>query len=316
MKLRRYTTQELRDKISDVFFKYMIDVGVEEKHTEYIEIINEYERAIEMFAMGVRNPDFRESTRESMAKQLQYAEQGLNLLRNSNMEKQKEIYRRTGAVDFSRTIIKIPLNKRINAFYDDIFAEVAFYDDVCTSEGKYSIYKELESEDEQYEFLLRNIEITNISLVYESNGRRIAMIDVLGDLNWSDERLPSNVTFLNEKFSDFENLTLKDTSSISNNDLKQWLQSKIDLDKENMTELSKTFIRGDYYSIHQPKDSDDLYIRYVCRSTGRVYYDLLSLRNLQISKYFEQGNYESYSKAWWNLTHLGSKVEGNPIIAC
>lgn len=317
MQLKRYTTQELQELIPNIFFKYMLDSGVEEVKESYINKIEEYKHARELYIQALTKGNLEESTVHSVKEQLQYLEKGLRYLEYSNLKNQKEIYKETNSTDFCRSIVKIPLNKLINSFYDDLFAEVVFYDDVCTPHGKYETYSNLELEEDQLEFLMRNIEITNIGLVYERNERRIAILELFGELNYDDDRVRnSGVELLSKVFSDFEHLTLADTSEIQNNDLKQWLQSKIDLDKEGMKELAKTFIRGDYYSIHQPQDSEDLYIRYVCRSTGRVYYNKLNLNNLRLSEYFKEGDYDSYNKAWWNLTHLGSKVDGNPIIAC
>ena len=317
MQLKRYTTQELQELIPNIFFKYMLENGVEEVKKSYEEKIEEYEKARVMYLEALQKGNLEEETIKSVKEQLSYLEQGLIYLETSSMKNQKRIYKETNSTDFCRSIVKIPLNKQINSFYDDLFAEVVFYDNVCTPHGKYKEYSNLESEEDQLEFLMRNIEITNIGLVYERDERRIAIIELLGELNYDDDRVQnSSVDLLPKKFSDFENLTLTDTSEVQNNDLKQWLQTKIDLDKEGMKELAKTFIRGDYYSIHQPKDSKDLYIRYVCRSTGRVYFNKLNLDNLKLSEYFKEGDYDSYNKAWWNLTHLGSKVDGNPIIAC
>ena len=82
--------------------------------------------------------------------------------------------------------------------------------------------------------------------------------------------------------------------------------------------LASVNIRGDIYKILKPQENNDktIYIRYVCRSTGRVYYNPLNLRNLEISEEYKEDNYESYAKAWWNLNTLGSKVDGKPVIRC
>ena len=258
-----------------------------------------------------------EETVKSIKEQLQYLYQGIRLLKQSNMANQKKLYEETGSVDFCRSIVQIPLNKKLNSFYDDLILEVVFYDDVCTPKGNIKTYEKLDSDEDRLEYLLRNTEITNIGLVYERNNRRVAILEVIGELNYNDERVEqAGVTLLGKTYSDFENMTLKDTLQVNNNDLRQWLQSKIDLDKENMEQLAREFIRGDYYSIHKSNSSDDLYIRYVCRSTGRVYYNILKIDNLKISDYFKENDYSSYAKAWWSLTHLGSSIEGKPVPAC
>ena len=83
-----------------------------------------------------------------------------------------------------------------------------------------------------------------------------------------------------------------------------------------MKELSSIIIRGDRYGIYQSY-ANDLYIRYTCRGTGRVYYNALNLNNLKLSSYFEEGNYDTYSKAWWDLNTLGGNPENEkPVIRC
>lgn len=316
MSLKRYTTQELQSLLSKIFYDYMVEQGVNELHKKYDEKIKEYISTIDIYHKGLQEGNLEANAAISIKEQLDYLYPALRHLQFSNMEYQKDLYARTQSTDFCRSTVQIPLNKRINSFYDDLILEVLFYDDVCTPMGKFNKYNSIESEEEQLEFLIRNTEITNIGLVFSPNGSRRLTINVFGKMNYNSERAEkAGIKLLPSRFSDFENLRLKDIQEINNNDLEQWIQSKIDLDKENMEELSRVFIRGDYYSIHR-SDNNDLYIRYICRSTGRVYYNELNLENLKLSDYFKEKDYESYAKAWWNLTHLGSKCEGKPVIAC
>jgi hypothetical protein len=211
------------------------------------------------------------------------------------------------------------LNKKLNSYYDDFILEVVFFDDVCTPQGKHEEYSKLKTKEERIDFIKANTQITNIGLVYATNNSIKATVAVLGKLNFNDERIKElGIDLLPSKFSDFERLTLADTSEIRNNDLKQLFQSKIDLDKEDMEELASINIRGDVYTIkrciNKKNNKEEYYIRYTCRGTGRVYYNKLNLNNLEISEEFKAGNYESYAKAWWNLNNLGSSVEGEPII--
>ena len=316
MSLKRYTTQELQSLLPKIFYDYMVEQGANELHKKYDEKIKEYISTIDIYRKGLQEDNLEANAVISIKEQLDYLYPALEHLQFSNMEYQKDLYMRSQSTDFCRSTVRIPLNKRINSFYDDLILEVLFYDDVCTPMGKFNKYNKIESEKEQLEFLMRNTEITNIGLVYSPNGSRRLTINVIGKMNYNSERAEkAGIKLLPEKFSDFENLRLKDIQEINNNDLEQWIQSKIDLDKENMEELSKVFIRGDYYSIHR-SDNNDLYIRYICRSTGRIYYNELNLENLKLSDYFKEKNYESYAKAWWSLTHLGSRCEGKPVIAC
>lgn len=316
MELKRYTQPELEELLTKIFLDYMVNSGVEEAHKDYIENKKVYEQSLKLLKTELSAEPSKEDI-GYIEEGIKYVQKGLEILENSNLENQKRLYRNTGATDFSRSYVQIPLNKRLNSLYDDLILEVLFYDNISTLNGEYETFKALESTKEMEEFIKKNIQITHMGLVYQVDGRRIALIEVIGDLNYEDERVKnSNTNLLGNKFVDLKNLTLSDTSEIINNDVKQWIQTKIDLDRENMEELCRVFIRGDYYSIHRPANSKDLFIRFVCRSTGRVYYEKLNLENLTMSDYFKVGNYESYAKAWWNLTHLGSKVEGKPIVRC
>ena len=99
-----------------------------------------------------------------------------------------------------------------------------------------------------------------MGLAYVKDGTLRALIALKGLLNTKDARVrESGITLFPQKFSDFENLRLSDTSEINNNDLKQLIQSKIDLDKEDMQKLSSILIRGDRYEIYRSND-DELFI--------------------------------------------------------
>lgn len=326
MQLKRYTTEELQQICKDIFYDYM---SKEDKNSEYItqshvqhfKYINQcnmYQAKLGEFSILVKSPETSEEARKVLIDNMSYLNQGIAHLENSNISNQKSLYEKTGATDFTRTSIQVPLNKKINSYYDDFVLEVLFYDDVCTLNSKFSLYEQLQTDEERKEFLKQNTEITHMALGWIPNNTLKALILLKGDFNNSSKPIIEGmaVTLLPKEFSDFKNLTLKDTSEIYNNDLRQFIQSKIDMDKENMMLMSDQIIRGDEYKILMSPVDSTLYIRYVCRSTGRVYYNELNLENLRLSKYYEDYDYDSYAKAWWNLTHLGSKVEGKPIIAC
>jgi hypothetical protein len=330
MQLKRYSTEELQKLCTDIFYDYMSSVDsnshdtptpTHQTHAEYENKLNEYKERIGIYYDAL-NKESDETVKSSLHKQLAYLEQGVKHLVNSNMKYQKKLYAETKSTDYCRTIVQIPLDKRINSYYDDFTLEVALYDDVCTLNGKFEEFKTLKTSNDRLEFLKENTKITHMSLVWLREGRRICMIALEGKLNTSNPRVTeSEVTMLDQKFSDFDKLTLKDINSIDNNDLKQFLQDKIDLDKENMEELSSLLIRGDVYSIyksHPDKNrTSDFYIRYTCRSTGRVYYNMLNLNNLKLSSYFKEDDYDSYSKAWWNLNTLGGNPDDNrPVVRC
>jgi len=293
--------------------------GVHKTYEKYQEKIDKYKKRYKMLSDFIHMEHLDAGEYQSVRYQLSFLEEGLRYLTNANMENQKATYEATHSTDYSRTIVRIPLDKKINSFYDDLTLEVVFYDDVCTPKGKFKEYSKLTNTADRMTFIKNNTEITHMGLAYIRNDVLQCVIALQGKLNHKDPRVESgNVTLLDSKFADFENLTLEDTlnSEIASNDLKQWLQTKIDLDKEGMIQLASTNIRGDIYQIYRSPFNDDLYIRYVCRSTGRIYYNRLNLINLKISDYFKEDDYESYSKAWWHLNTLGSNPEGEPVIRC
>lgn len=326
MQLKRYTTQELIEKFTDIFYDYMSsevnDFGttpVSTVHLKNEERLKEYRHRIGIYESELAsNPQLDSTTVKSLKEQLNYLEEGYKHIKSANMQYQKDLYKSTQSTDYCRTQIRIPLDKLINSYYDDLILEVVFYDDVCTLNGKFDEYQKLKSKEERLNFLKENTEITHMGMLYARNEQVRMLIGVMGQLNFDDIRVKeSGVLLLPNKFSDFGNLRLSDTSEIDNNDLKQYIQTKIDLDKENLEQLARVFIRGDYYSIHRSPDTpDELFIRYTCRSTGRVYYNRLNLRNLSLSEYYNENDYDSYCKAWWNLNTLGGNIEGKPVIRC
>lgn len=325
MQLTRYSTDQLQDLCREIFYDYISSVNNDSYdyptpahllHKEYEDKVEQFNSRIRIYSEKVRE-NIEPDVRTSLEKQLHYLLEGKGYLELSNMENQKNLYNDTHSTDYCRTTIRIPLDKKINSYYDDFILEVVFYDDVCTLNGKFEEYKKLKTSKDRRKFVEDNTEVTHMGLLYTRNAKLISIIYLMGKANSEDPRvIESGTVLLPQKFADFDHLTLKDTSSISNNDLKQFIQSKIDLDKENMTELSSQIIRGDKYGIYQ-SEADDLYIRYTCRGTGRVYYNLLNLNNLRISPLFDENDYNSYSKAWWDLNTLGGNPDNEkPVIRC
>ena len=91
MQLKRYTTQELQELIPNIFFKYMLDSGVEEVKKSYEENKEEYKRARELYKEAFMKGNLEESTVPSVEEQLRYLEKGLQYLEYSNLKNQKEI---------------------------------------------------------------------------------------------------------------------------------------------------------------------------------------------------------------------------------
>ena len=333
MELKRYTLKELEAIGREIFYDYLsseeeifwfdftfenLQNGLTPAHQIYennLSILKSNEKRTKIYKEAINSPTVNPSCLKVLKKELEFLEQEHVYLKDSNMKNQKDLYKSSGSTDYCRSAVRIPLNKRLNSYYDDLILEVIYYDDVSTLNGRFEKYKELKTKEERYHFIRENTEITHLGFSYIRNGRHAYTSGIMGKLNTSDPRLNiASFLLLDSKYSDFENLTLNDISSIKNNDVKQFLQSKIDLDKEDLIELSSVNIRGDLYKIFVSPDKKDFYIRYVCRSTGRVYYNSLNLRNLSLSDEFKENDFESYARAWWNLNTLGSCTEGKPVI--
>ena len=113
MKLKRYTINELQELLPQVFLDYMIDEGVNEVHEQYLDKIREYEGVAELYRDSLAKGELENSTEQSIKEQLDYLRAGLKHLKSCNMSYQKDLYKETGSVDFCRSIVQIPLNKKI-----------------------------------------------------------------------------------------------------------------------------------------------------------------------------------------------------------
>ena len=349
MELQRLTNEELIEKGKEVFYDYLASSEDFYSEGEYTKCTKEYptimdmlyketqdtieENAnrIKMYQEAIEENKGNEPCVRALTDQLEFLRQEREMLQNSNMAEQKKIYKKTKAVDYARNAISIPLDKKINSFYDDLILEVLFYDDIGIPKGKYEEYKKLKTFEERKAFIMANTEITHLGFSYVRNKNQVATIGILGKLNYNNPRVKNNdLTLLDHKFSDFKNLRLADTNEIKNNDLKQYIQSKLDLDKETcMEKLADKYVGNDNYQIlrdtENPVDSSnwswsnqmsDLYIRYICPSTGRVYFNNLNLNNLKLSEYFKEDNYDSYIDAWWSINNMGADPNQKAMIRC
>lgn len=341
MALKRYSTKELEQMCTDIFYHYM--ASTEEKffdeveyldfnekyptpmdmlYKELLETIEENHARIKLIEEGIEELKNDQDAVESLTEQLQPLLEEKEHFENSCMSYMKELYERTGKIDYARNIVRIPLDKRINSFYDDLVLQVGFYDDIAVAKGKYNDYKKLETAEEREDFIKKNTEITHLSFVILSGDREypVALIAIKGALDDTDPRVSSNNTaLLPKKFSDFNKVTLEDTvKCTNNNDLRQLLQSKIDLDKANMEVLASMDIRGNDYTLlrSSAKQGNYMFIRYVCPSTERVYYNEINKQFLAYSSFFEEGNYESYLEAWWNVCHVGANPREGRMARC
>lgn len=332
MTLERLTLDELRETCKGIFYDFMS--STEEKFYDengYVDFNEEYptpmhmlwketqnsiaenEARIKLFNDAIEENSADQAVVDVLKEQLQPLLEEKEHFTKSNMEYMKKLYKETGIVDYSRNLVRIPLDKRINSFYDDLILEVLFYDDIGVNNGQFETYKSLETQEERKEFIKANTEITHFGLVV--NGRsnnQVATIGLLGNLDFDNERVKqSGIVLLSEKYADFGTLNLKKTMEIQNNDLRQFFQTKIDLDKEDMKLLAKATIGTDEYKVFQSKEKDGrgnkmLFIRYVCPSTQRVYYNSINKQFISFSEYYKENDYESYIYAWWNVCHVGA----------
>jgi hypothetical protein len=235
-----------------------------------------------------------------------------------DIEHQKAEYNATGDVFASHTFTEIPLNKQLNGLYDDFNAVVLFYDNLTNDE----IITKLENAptlEEKKQIVKDNTEITHILLALGDNSR--ASIALMGKLDevYSDVKNDS-AQVLPPKYSDFGAITLQDCENIKNNDLAQIVQERIDMDKEDLIEEACLIIKGEEYKILKSPYTQKEYIRYVCPSTQRVYYNVLNFEYLKESQYFQEGNAESYIMSWYSIANLFIELTEEeiqkPSIAC
>ena len=352
MTLERLSLEELQKKSIEIFYDFMssdkekffdehqsVDCTKDyptPMHMLYKEMedtLAENAARIKLFEEAIEENKDDAAVVETLKENLQPILDEKEYFSNTNMAYQKELYAKTGLTDYSRNLVRIPLDKRINSFYDDLILEVAFYDDIAVPKGKYEEYKALSTTEQRREFIKNNTEITHLGIVVLNNQRNqdIATIQLMGKLNVDDDRVKqSNLILLDSRFADFNSLTLADTMEVSqNNDLRQLLQSKIDLDKENMDVLADLDIRGSNYKllksdVMKNKEEDswssrrakDMFIRYVCPSTERVYYNPINTEYLRVSEFFKEGDYDSYLLAWWNVCHVGADPTKGMMARC
>ena len=129
MQLKRYTTEELIPILSDLFYDYMSSekgettnaetTNAETTYLDYKTKISEYKDRIKLYVEAINDNSVEKEAIDSLNKQLAYLEQGLRYLESTNMQFQKELYKKTGTTDFCRSFVRIPLDKKINSYYDD-----------------------------------------------------------------------------------------------------------------------------------------------------------------------------------------------------
>ena len=99
--------------------------------------IEENTARIKMFEEAIEENKEDQAVVDVLKEQLQPLLEEKEHFTNSNMEYMKKLYEKTGIVDYSRNLVRIPLDKRINSFYDDLILEVLFYDDIAVNKGQF-----------------------------------------------------------------------------------------------------------------------------------------------------------------------------------
>lgn len=174
-------------------------------------------------------------------------------------------------------------------------------------------FESLETTQDKIDYVRENVEFDHCILGGTLNPNWA--IGVYGELEKSLSAFSSSASqqALPSEYCDFTTLTLADTLKIKNQDLMQIIQSKIDIDRENLEVVDEKNIGGDDYRLVRidPKmlqNSDkrnEYLIRFECPSTGRPYHIDIDENMLGSSKYYERGNTKTYIDAWWHITHGG-----------
>ncbi len=286
----------------------------------------------------------------------------------------KDLYKKEKNIYNSRFYLEFPLDKKINALYDDLtvfflrycdisgiwnnkqtliksyngnaralqhFAELAWGKDnekksaflaLKTDKQRCEFLQEEFGEDiidkfekmsveERKTFVREHVEFTHCALgPVESSSWGIVLYGTVDPKFQNGSG--GDQTALPREFADFENLTLAKTMEIRNNDLQQRLQTKIDIDKENLKVLDEKVVRGDLYKILEaPKSFNNgvfkYIIRYVCPSTQRVYFNAIDERSLSESKFYKNSDVTSLIYAWWHINNCGEDpMDEDEVIRC
>ena len=294
----------------------------------------------------------------------------------TTIEYSKKLYEKEKNIYNSRFYLEFPLDKKLNALYDDLtffclrycdisaiwnnkqtliksykgdkralehFAELCWGKKDSADKKAFLACKndkercdflqdkfgtdyidqfEAMSDEDKLKFTKEHVEFTHAALgPVESSSWGIVLYGAVDPKFQSGSS--SDQMALPKEFADFENLTLAKTMEIRNNDLQQRLQTKIDIDKENLKVLDERVVRGDLYKILEaPKSFGNgqfrYIIRYVCPSTGRVYFNALNERSLSESKFYNKNDViNSLIYAWWHVNNCGENpMDEEAVIRC
>lgn len=187
---------------------------------------------------------------------------------------------------------------------------------------KVDVFEGLSTDEEKINFVENNIEFTHCMLGGATSPNW--GIGVYGELDPTFCQFDDKQQALTEEYCDFNAVTLAMTLKIRNNDLLQIMQSKIDIDRENLEVVDEREVRGDVYKIlktPQPirlrSNTFEYMIRYVCPSTGRVYHNLINETSISNSSFYKSGEPSTYIYAWWNINNGGDDpTSAKRVIRC
>ena len=246
MVIKIYSTKELQEICTNLFYDYMTKV-IEEtnltpvhlQHNHYEELVVKTAERIKSYEDAIQNKVTNENNQytehfEKIIKRLKELQKCSSC---SNLKFQKQTYERTGDTSISRTEVKFPLKDKINSIYDNFELEVLFYDDVCTLKGKFETYRKLKTKKERIKFLKENTEITHMGLHFLSENPHSLLIGLQGKVNMQP-RVETLV--LPSKYADFNNITNELIELLNNHYYKEmkennkYSKSSIEILKNNL----------------------------------------------------------------------------------
>ena len=235
----RYTTQELIDFVTDLFYEnvatdtnmYFMDKVSEQGQIRPRTRLEQRKKRIEDIKFRIKDYEQRREKESNPADKQVYTD-GIKILtdklfleENFDIEHQKAEYEATGDVFASRTFTEIPLNKRLNGLYDNFNAVVLFYDGL-TNEEIISKLENAPTLEEKKQIVKDNVEITHMVIREATCSRKCIALKGKIDGEYSDPSNP-HTNCLPPKYADWANLTEADCEEIANEELKEYLLNKI-----------------------------------------------------------------------------------------
>lgn len=381
MALKRYSREELIEKLDGIILTELATsndhwegenvttregVSIPRQASEIrLKNLNVFHQKIDDYNNKIKEPGLSDENRLILARARDIVKKLVEVEENLTLKTQEMYYKKDKNIFLSRGHLELPLDKKINALYDDLSAFYLMTEDVATlgnnkalivehygdNEELYrgfaernikdsdkrkeflslqslenrvrwakeffgpnavEVFESIEDVEERKEFLKKHVLFTNRLMCLTNNPSIIVCVS--GEVISQYAKFDSRQTVLPEEFCDFGKIGVSDTLKIKNNDILQWIQTKIDFDKENLKVVDEQTLRGDVYQLKKlPKGQanggwvgvNNYLVRYVCPSTGRVYHNGINENTLSNSKYYKDDDVKSILPAWWHITHCG-----------